>query len=452
MKYCENCFAINEDSEVVCISCGTPLSPSSIAHTTHKWDWRIVWIAIAVLVVGGLGICIGKTGFSSRNKLEKACLKTMNVVQEQLSPDKNSKTGWEEATSLLQSQTFNASIGYRTGSQELLMDTDYSKKDRSLRGSAIYRNLSDGVSLGLDCSIVSNVLQISVPALSNSVYGCNVKKLGTILANSKLASILPVSVPKDFGTAVFKKITAQDILKSYGGEHYEELCESVEHKKLSDQVLSVGDRQEKVSVYKVTWSSHAFTEFISHAWGYKLFSSIGQMINSVIPEVEPDCLLYINKKGYLIGFDFVSMGTKYLFLLEGQEDPWEQFSMRVTSLYSDPVIYTGSKQISNNMLLMELKNEQKSFCSLKYNGSTGAFSLCTARHGELLRGNLIHSGDTYGATVQLSPEDGRILELNCQFSPLDHTPSSLSKEYFDLLDMSLTDWQRMLLEMNVRLD
>ena len=126
--------------------------------------------------------------------------------------------------------------------------------------------------------------------------------------------------------------------------------------------------------------------------------------------------------------------------------------MQVTSLCSDPVIYTGSKQISNNMLLMELKNEQESFCSLVYDGNTGAFSLRTARRGELFCGNLIHSGDTYGATVQLSPEDGRILELNCQFSPLDHMPSSLSKEYFDLLDMSLTDWQRMLLEMNVRLD
>lgn len=451
MKYCENCFAINEDSDVVCISCGTPLSPSSPAPTARKWDWRILWIAIAAVLVVGLGIFIGKTVFSSRNKLENACLKTLNVVQEQLAPNKRSKTVWEEATALLQSQSFTASIGYRTDGQELRLDTDYSRKDKALRGSAAYYNPGDGISLGLDYSIASNVLQISAPDLSGSVYGCNVKKLGNILGNSKLASLLPVSVPKDFGTSIFKKTTIQDTLKSYGGEHYEELHKSVEQKKLSDQVLSLGGRQEKVSVYKVTWSSHAFTEFISHAWGSKVFSALGQMVNSLIPEVDSSCLLYVSKSGYLMGFDFVSLGTKYQFLLEGQDNPWELFSLRVTSLYNDPVVYTGSTVVQGGVLLMELKNEQEVFASLAYSSITGDFSVRTAKRGELLRGNLVRNGSTLGATVLLVPEYGSAVELSCQLSPLAQTPKALSNDYFDLLDMSLADWQRFLLEQNIQI-
>lgn len=453
MKYCESCFAINEDSDLVCISCGASLStsgnPSSIGGKKKIW---IVWAILAVLVVAGLGLLVGKAVFGSKNKLANACLRTVNVAQDDLLPQNWKKTVLGKAASVLQSPMFTFRADYRINTRQLHLDTDYSRKDKVLRGTASYSNYGDNVELGLCYSIASDTLQICAPDLSSSVYGCNLKKLGKVLNNSKLAEILPVTIPEDFPASIFRKTSFTNVLKAYGGEYYDDLVESVESEKLSSRELSLRDRWEKVSVYRVTWSSHAFTKFLSHAWGTKAFSAVGQVLNSIVPEVEPDCLLYVNKDGYMIGFDLVSMGTMYRFLLEGADSLWDYFSLQVTSLYADPIVYTGSAHVNDDTLIIALENEQETFCSLSYDISTGEYSIYTVKSGEVLRGQLTDDNGCYGMSVVFLPQSRNVQELRCQISPIKSTPEPISKEFINLLDMSLTDWQRILLEMNIQIN
>lgn len=460
MKYCPGCGMENDDMAVSCSMCGTMLPSSGM--TGSKVGKRggsgggngkklLLIGGCAVLAVGLVAaLIVLVSGIFPGNALENASQKTLESFSEQIGKQNGVAAYTDAVQDHLDDGEYTMNLTYGSNGFTIGLDCDYSRKSKLMSGSIDYHDEAQLLDLSFDYSLKKDTFQFAYPAVMEDVYGFSLKKIGKKLDNSAILSMLQVELPEIGDLDFFKKTDMQDFLNQQSEGGLEKLKESVEITYLDERTLELSGRTEKCKMYQVTWSATAMDSLLKSLGGDGPMSELAGFVKEYLPEIEPDCRCYVNSDGYLVAIDMVSMGNKYVFLLQGTQNPWDKFTLEVTSLYGESKVYNGGLYSGDSGIQLYLRNEDEIFLGIEYDDN-GDFSVYTEKHGTMLQGNIDVTATGAALDLTLNSEQIGPQHLQYSLSELEQTPQQLSKYYVDLLDMNLSDWQRLLLDLGVSL-
>lgn len=459
MKFCTSCGAGNVDSRTSCSECGASLPTSTTTATsttnvkttkaTSKGKGKLG--AVIAGVLGFAGVAALVVTLLSGSPLTKALSHTTdglrNIAQEQTMLQK-----FQNCDELLSDRgKYSTTLQFRTGRYSISLDADYSEKSKTSSGEISFVDNVNDIDLELQFAADKKDLQISAPEVLTNLYGTSWKDMQKKFEGSFLDSLLPDSLPKNVNWKKLASGDMEDVLKQVFGEKYHDFKKTVQVEKMGARSLRVNGESMECKAYRITWSSKALHNLLTPGGGSGILKDFTGLLNSIIPEVEPDCLVYVNKDGYLVAVDYVSMGAQCLFVLEGQENPWEQFSLTVKSLYGDTVVYNGGAQKIGSIMRVYLENQNERLFLFQFDDTTGEFSLETRSAGNLLKGRLFAEGSTMELEISWYLEGTGNCTLFWSKTTLNQEPEKPLKGYINVLDMSLTDIQRLLIDLGIKL-
>lgn len=440
MVFCGECGAANENSSTVCYECGAVLPvPQTVKKKTGIPKPLLIAggaLLAVLLVVGVVLLCIsgGKRDFAS------AFDQTMTAFRGN-ETGTQAQTFVQELDELLKDGDYAMTLR-TSGDNGIFLTTEYSRDDQVMRGDISLMGME------LDYSIDSQSIQFLIPGQFDNVYGVELKQLDR-LTNNPLLSVLMGDLGKrvDFNGDFFAKNDLETIFRNIAGEEYDALRKSVEIKELDEKVLN----GQNCQVYQISWSSSAMAKMIAALGSMGTMPELGSLVTSLIPDMGSECRCYIGEDGYIAGVEFTSAGARCLFLLEGRENPWDTFSLSIESIYGETVVYTGGLERSGTESRFTLANDTAVLLSLDYDDATGEFHLSTKDQGSLLSGSLQTRGELRLSLVWNGEALGEY-QMEFAIAPLDRKPVPLANHYIDLLDMSMSDLTRLLLDLGIQIN
>lgn len=449
MKYCPNCGCGNDETSSACSNCGAVLNTAATVtrRRRNRGGQNIVKIVVAiaaVAVVAG-GIFAGTKLFGG-NTFSKAYKRTTGAITEEVNGQKDISAVAKQLEKYEQQGKYTLDIGYQNSELSVNMQCDYSRGDKLMDGVIHYSDAQ--MDLDLDYSVKRGVVQFTIPGVVQDVYGFSVNKLGNKLGKSPVGKLLPIDFTALSDADFFQKTNIAKSLNKLTKGKFDALKDSVKIKYLDKRTLSFPSGSQPCKMYQVTWNEQALNDLLKSMTGNPVLSKLAGFIKDIIPQIDGDCRCYINEDGYLVGVDLVSLGSKYFFVMEGETNPWDQFSLTVTSLYGDTKVYTGGLSNTNQGMRLYLQNQDELFFEAEYNND-GSFSVYTDKFGTIVYGNLTVSNGCVNLEANLNSTMMGPQKLTCKVSALAGKPEQLTKYYVDLLDMSLADWQRLLLDMGI---
>lgn len=452
MKFCSECGAANENDAFSCYECGAELpAVQTNAKKGRKGSFRIpkpVLIGAAAVLALALvvGLVFGVIALLSggEDDLGSAFGQTMGAFRDGEKDQTQLQTFMTQVSGCLADGEYTFDLTY-DGVAQLYLRTDYSYSDKQLQGRF---NI-----MGTEFAYSANekLLQFTIPGQFDNVYGIRPGDLDKLLDDpllSQIAGLFTGYIGMDLQADMFPKPTdLEGWFKNAAGDEYEAFLKSVEITEMEEERVLDG---RSCRVYEITWSSAAANELISAVGSLGKLPQIGELLNVLVPELDPECRCYVND-GYLIGLEFVSAGAQCLFVLEGEENPWDAFSLTVNSVYGESLYYHGALERSGESRHLYLEGEGETLLSLDYNDATGEFAVYTRDTGDLLRGQVTAGSE---ATLRLEWNAGEagVQALTFTLSELRGQPGQLSADYIDLLEMSLTDLTRFLLDLGGKLN
>ena len=445
MKFCTNCGAANEDSQIICTECGMLLPETAPGGRKKGIPKLALGIGAGVLA---LGLAIGGIAWGvsllGGNDEEDAYDKTMGQFAEMGEDKTRLQQFLDQTGSLLTGGEYTLGATWENENASVQWDMDYSRDAKQLNGGIYYSNTAKGSELELNYSASDEEVQLALPQKTANIYGFNIPEFEKKYRNSLVLSLLPISLPEELDLDFFVQPKGDNLLENLAGGGYDMLLSAIEVEELGERNLTVAGETQTCQAYRVTWSGE------DDSGSFDFLPSVTDLLDAILPDVEPDCLFYINAEGCLIGADFVSKGSQYLFVLEGKENLWDKFSLTKNSLHDDPVVYSGAMVEDGEKLRLYLEGEAGEVWSFDYDDSTGAFTMNTAQTGQILHGEVLMSQEETALRMDWALANSGEQELVLTVTDLQQQPEPLTKGYTDLLDMSLTDWQRLMLELGVK--
>lgn len=449
MKYCPNCGCENEDFSSLCTNCGSALGTAEAPgrKKRNRGSGKILKILAAVAAAGALGGGIfAGVKLLGGNTLSRAYQRTTSAIVEEA----NEQKGISAVTGLLEKYEdqgkYTLEIGYQNSTLEADLSCDYSRSAKLMDGELRF---ADGQSeIVLDYSVKKDVVQFTVPGVVQDVYGFSVNKLGDKLDKSPVTKLLPIDFSALSDLNFFQKTNAAKSLNKLTKGKLDILKDSVKIQYLDKRPLSLGGESQTCKMYQVTWNEQAVNDLLQSFSKNPVLGKLAGFLKDIVPKIDGDCRCYINKDGYLVGIDLVSLGSKYFFVMEGDENPWDKFSLTITSLSGEIREYTGGLFHTDAGMQLYLKNQEELFFGLDY-ATDGKFSVYTDKYGTIAYGTMLSSGDQLDLELNLNSEMMGSQKLTCSVSALEEKPEKLAKYYVDLLDMDLADWQRLLLDLGI---
>lgn len=449
MKFCPNCGCGNDDFSSLCTNCGSALGTSDAPGRKKRTrgSGKILKVIAAVAAVGALGGGIfAGVKLLGGNTLSRAYRRTTVAIAEEA----NQQKGISAVTGLLEKYEnhgkYTLVFGYENSALAADLSCNYSRSAKLMDGELRYTDHQTAI--GLDYSVKKDVIQFTIPGVVQDVYGFSVDKLGTKLNHSPIGKLLPIDFSALSDLNFFQKTNAAKSLNKLTKGKLNVLKDSVKIQYLDKRTLSLGGESQTCKMYQVTWNEQALNEVLQSLAKNPVLGKLVGFLKDIIPKIDGDCRCYINKDGYLVGIDLVSLGSKYFFVMEGQENPWDKFSLTITSLSGEIREYTGGLFHTDSGMQLYLKNQEDLFFGLDYSAD-GKFSVYTDKHGTIAYGTMLASGGQLDLELNLDSAMMGPQKLTCSVSELTDTPEKLAKYYVDLLDMNLADWQRLLLDLGI---
>lgn len=439
MVFCGECGAANENGSTVCYECGAVLPVTQVVKKKAGIPKPLLIaggaLLAVLLVVGVVLLCLS----GGQRDLTEAFDQTMTAFQ-------GNETGTQAQTfvqkldDLLKDGDY--AMALRTsGDSGIFLTTEYSRDNEVMRGAIGLMGME------LDYSIDSQAIQFSIPGQFDNVYGVKLKQLDR-LANNPLLSVLMGDLGKrvDLNADFFAKNDLETTFRNIAGEEYDALRKSVKIKELDEKVLN----GQNCQVYEISWSSSAMVELVAALGSMGTMPELGGLVTSLIPDLGSDCRCYIGEDGYIAGVEFSSAGAQCLFLLEGRENPWDAFRLTIESIYGETVVYTGGLEHSGTKMRFTLANDTDVLLSLYYDDATGEFSLATKDKGAFLSGCFRTQGELC-LSLEWDAADLGTYQMEFSIAALDRKPSPMANHYIDLLDMSMSDLTRLLLDLGIQI-
>lgn len=444
------CGAEFDDDVMVCNSCGTALTGGlqqggrrrRSSGNSKIWIFLVAIVAVLALVITGVVVAFsGRTDVT----LGRACLKSFREFSSFVEEESNVADMVGGLAGHLKDGNFTGSIELNAEGLVLESDFDYARSEKVLAGSIDCQVAEMGLDLHMNYSADKEALQIMFPEGSYDVFGFRYSDMEKNYEDSLLAKVLPKGIGGDFGSKLFEEPSGISAL----GERFAAFVESLKIKEQDEREILVGGKTKRCSVYQVSWDEDAMKALVKSFGLNEKPAKFGKKFAALLEKLEPECLCFVDKSGKLIGINVVTLGKQYTFLLEGKDNLWETFSLTETSLSKETVCYTGRLEKNGSVLMFSLKNEGIELCAVTYDEKDGAFAVHTNTMGTILEGNL--TGNKNQSTIAFAwdvPEQGPV-KIELTLKALEQKPERLAKEYRDLLSMSLIDWQRLLMSLDV---
>lgn len=442
MKFCTQCGAANEDTSFSCYACGAMLE----AEQTNTGTRRGLNIPKPVLAIGGIllaaALVVGGIIWAVSGKND-GMDNALNQTMKEFSGGKEEPTQFSQfftvANERLTEGEYTMYASFSGGVMDLELNTDYSRSAKQLRGEI------DLDGWGLEYSAKKDIIQVRFPG-EYEIYGFDVDDINKItetfnemLSLPFVGNLLPVQLPTDLKLDLFGQSNLEGLLAGIAGEEYEAFRESLKVEEWNDETITRSGKSEECRVYKISWKSEALTDLLGALGSGGFLPNVGGLVNTLLPEMDPYLFCYINSEDYMVGVRFTAAGSKCFFLLEGEENLWDEFSLTAETMSGEIKVYEGAMERSGDAFELYLKGEAgEKLIAVGYDDASGDFSVSTASAGTLLTGRV--TSKVGEASISLSwntPETG-LQELSWTITRLQQQPEQLGEKYSDLLSMA---WQ-----------
>lgn len=449
MIFCNECGAANEDGSTICYECGAMLTYEAPVKKRTGIPKPVLIGGVALLMVALVVGVVLLVLSGSKATLNSALDKTLSAFCDGNAAHTQTREFVDLLNDFLKDGDYTMTVEV-DGITQMSLVNNYSRGDKKMQGTFAGQVDLNGSAMSLDLaySVDKKVIQFSVPGRFDNVYGIQIDKVDSLLNNPIFSTLLSgnssaLNLDMDF----FSGSDLDTYFEDMAGDELEALKKSLEVEELDEKELN----GQVCQVYKVTWSSDAASELVVAIGGLGKLPQIGELISSLIPELEPECRCYVNKDGYLVGLDFATAGAQCLFALEGKDNPWDTFSLTVNSIYGETLYYAGAMERTGSGVSFYLEDASGTLLRLDYSTLSGNFSFYTKDAGQLLSGQLQSADDRLSMTLEWEIEGTGLQQLRFGMAELDAKPQQLSKNYIDLLDMSLTDLTRFLLDLGIQI-
>lgn len=458
MKTCIYCGTENEDSASQCIACSgvfqtQTASQTKRVKTQNKKAAKWIGIAVgAVAVIAAVGTAVGllvSNHTLSSLSLSKAAVKTAVAFSDYFDANSNPAKALIDLKERMEDGKYSAELVVDTAGVYLSTDLDYSRSAKVLNGSADIQIPTENVSFALDYSSNTKVFQFAFKEGGYNVYGLKYSTLGKKYGDSFLSGLIPAEKLENAGKQLFQKPDIKNFLDNSAEKEFKALKKSFQIKKINERVVNIGGVSQNCTVYRIEWEEDAAKNLVSALTGRKELTGIAQWLSTVLGKLEPECTCLVNEKGRLIGIDFVSVGVQYEFLLEGKNNIWESFSLTATTASGTQTRYTGGVERSNSVVRVSLQGDSGQLFAAEYDGSTGNLTIEDSSGSVILKARIFTDGEKSVLTLYLNAFS--VGEETIQFSvgELKNKPAQLGKEYVDVFEMGLIEWQRLLMNLGI---
>ena len=451
MKTCVFCGATNDDSAEVCSVCGGALPDSgySSGGTGRKrsGSGSKVWLIVLGAVLACAAVVLLIFALSPRLSLAQSSKETFQLLPRAIEA-KSDVVFSKKLAKKVTDGKFSAQLEWSDSTAKVATDFAYSRPGKIISGTAHITDSQSNLNLSLRYSVDKNIVEVSFAENGLNVYGFKRKELAEKYDKS-MVNTLASSMPESSGLSVLQKQPPASDFRTQFKKTCNAFLKSVEVERLGKTTIYINDAARSCKAYKLKWNEEAAKKFTDYLSSNGISTVLSEKLVPIISKIEPECICYVDKNGKLAGLDFVYIGQQCSFVLAGESNPWDSFILNVGSVYGGTVTYSGGIVRDGNMLYISLENGTDVLFQLNYNISTGEYVLNTKNYCELLRGQFLSSSGkfTFAAYFDDAGETGC---LKLTVSELDAKPERLSKKYIDILDMSLSDWQRLLLDIGVR--
>ena len=432
MIFCSECGAANEPGSGFCYECGAVLPTASVAKKSKSLPKPLLIggaaLLVVLLVVGVVMLILN----GGKKDLDTAFDRTLTAFRGGETRTQLQRFG-DELDLLLKEGDYTMTLT----AADLSLTTNYSRDAEVMTGTVTI--------LGRDLaySLDTKSLQFSIPGQFDNAYSVKLKKVDELLSNPLIAPY--IGTYGSFlgkNTDLFAKKDLETLFREAAGDEYDALRKSLEIKELDEKELN----GQNCQVYEITWSGKALTDFLAALGGVGSIPELRELFISLTPDIGSECRCYVNND-YIIGLEFTGAGAQCMFTLEGRENPWDAFTLTVRSVYGETAVYTGGLVRTGSAMDFRLENDTGILLAFSYDDATGDFALATRDDGQILSGRL-QTRSYLGLTLYIGTPEGP-QELSFTMAPLTSTPAPLSANDIDLLDMSVVDLTRLLLDLGI---
>ena len=449
MLTCPVCGTTNGETDTHCTECNYPLqseldedeSSDYKSSSAVKRILKFGMIAALVCVIIFFVISI----ITKMNPVSEAIHISGDEFMDCLTESENLSLVLANAHAISKSGSFELDLKLTDSAKAIEIKLDYAKKAKLMSGTVLYGSKAKNIAADIEFFADNKRMLFLSPDLVEDAYGFKLDDFESKYENSKLRRIAGMPSAEKFKFGLYKDIRLKEILKIQAGKKWDEFVNSISVKKFETREMWLGQTKKAVKVYKITWSAAAANE-LAKALTDQTFLAMPVNLVSLLPNMEPDCRIFIDENGRFVGGDFVLYGNKYTLRLEGEENVWSSMSLDVLSMVGETRHLTGGVDVAAEGVRLSLEDEVSKFLCLDYDNETGECFL-QSPFGTQLKGCLLPKDGGYELTLEGNVSLVGSTSVRMTVLPADGDPATTERGYVDLFDMKAGEWTRLLLEL-----
>lgn len=299
----------------------------------------------------------------------------------------------------------------KTSEESYSVSIDYNHSKQRMSGSIIYNEVTTHGKLNF--AIKKGIFQIELPDVSPNVYGFSLDDL----KESKTIQV------------------AQDVLGANIGANQQNL-ESIlgnyikQGSNLLDEIWRIAEveslkKQEDCTVYRITWTLSDLTALFTNEYP----DAISANLYNFLKKVDGGFTCYVHENGCLTKVEAVVGVDLYTLTFSDADNLWHDFYIK--SSRDDIPQITGSVSGDGNEFKAVIIQGDNKLFEMAFIEDSHAFGVTIGEHN--LNGFLHSSTDSSG--LQCVSENGTTTKI--ELGKLNDNPELISKDYTNLLDMSV---------------
>ena len=449
MLKCPMCGTVNGETDTHCAECNYPLqsAPDQDESSDRKSSGagkRVLKFGVIAALVCAI-VFFGTLLLTKRNPVPEAVRISGSEFVDHLTKSENLSAVFANAQTISESGSFELYLKLTDPERAVELELDYAKKAKLMSGTLHYGNIVKDFDVDIEFFADKKRMLFLAPDLVNDAYGFKLDDFESKYENSKLRKIVGMPSAEKFQLGLYKDFRLEEILKAQAGKKWNEFVDSVSVKKFEKREMRWGQTDKTVTIYEVTWSAAAADE-LAKALTNQTFLAMPVNLLSLLPNMDPDCRVFIDEDGRLVGGDFILYGNKYTLRLEGEENVWSTMSLDVLPIVGETRHLTGGVVATAEGVHLSLEDENGKFLCLDYDNETGDCFL-QSPFGTQLKGCLLPKDGgyelTFGGNVSLVGSTSVSLTV----LSADGAPATTECGYVNLFDMKAGEWSRFLLEL-----
>ena len=447
-QYCPVCGMECEAGVYLCPNCGAEVTPPRENNQKQKktglkagWiKWAVAGLALVGLIGGGAAVALS----TDEAEIYRGGVNLGTQLAEKMQQLQNLIDAREHLENLMKSGEYSVALRLDVGDVDASAVLHYDIKDKIMDGALEYENAADEVLLNFDFSSDNKKFMLASDRITADIYGFALADF----QKTPLAKILPLPVNEKGELDLFQKTDFSTQMENKYGTAWKNLVDSVEYNEINDRDMTIGGKVCHVRAFELTWDDRAMVELANAMLG-RTKDFLGGF-SELAKHLKPDCRLYINEDHQIVAVDFVAAGNKCLIEFAGEENPWENCIVSSQALGGGQGVAEGYLTIQDGVVEGRLRLMSNTSYAVDYNDTTGDFRISATVKDKQWDLTGCCTSDQGSASLELYGLWGDLGNVNISVAlePLEKTPEHLSRNYVDLMSMSSSDWQRLLIELS----